>query len=210
MSFLPDGYKAPEGNYAKFKPGENNFRILGSAITGYEYWNQQNRPVRSPTQFLTMPSDIREDEDGKTTIKHFWMFPIWSYDNQKVQIMEVTQKSIQEAIKALVTNKKWGDPTGFDITVTKAGSGFDTTYQVMPNPHSPLDQMAATAWLAMKLNLAAVYEGGDPFTVIEAEDKSTPFDGIDQLPSGETKQAKERREIAEQAIKSAAANVASG
>jgi hypothetical protein len=206
MTFLPDVYRTPECNYAKFKQGENNFRILGSAIVGFEYWNQQNKPVRSATPFVTTPPDIREDEEGKVSIKHFWMFPIWSYDNQKIQIMEVTQKGIQEAIKALVTNKKWGDPTGYDITVTKEGTGFDTTYQVVPNPHSPLDASIAAAWLAIKLNLPAVYEGGDPFMAPEtAEDTSTPFDNV------ESKQAQERAEIAAQATASQEAkNIASG
>lgn len=201
MSFLPENYRSPEGNYSKFKPGENTFRILGSAIVGYEYWDTANKPRRSPTPFASIPADIRVEEDGKYSIKHFWMFPIWSYDNQKVQIMEVTQKGIQEAIKAIVTNKKWGDPTKYDITVTKEGTGFETSYQVMPSPHTELDSLAAASWLAIKLDLSVIYEGGDPFMPKATEDHSTPFDEV------ESKQAKERREIAEQAVES---NIASG
>jgi len=73
-----------------------------------------------------------------------------------------------EAVRALVSNPKWGDPTGYDITVTKDGTGFDTTYQVMPNPHSPLDVNASDKYLAMKLNLEAIYDGGDPFAASQA------------------------------------------
>lgn len=196
MSFLPEGYRTPEGNYAKFKQGENTFRVLGSAIIGYEYWNTANKPVRSEKPFTTIPSDIRQEEDGKISIKHFWMFPIWSYDNQKVQIMEVTQKGIQEAVKALATNKKWGDPTGYDITITKEGTRFDTTYQVMPNPHSELDPVAMATWIGTRLDLQAIYSGGDPF-MPQAE------------LTDEERQQKERAEIAEQAVKSAANNIAS-
>lgn len=162
-SFLPIGYKAPEGNYAKLKPGENTFRILGSAIVGYEYWNNDNKPVRSATQFAAMPADIRTEDDGKFSIKHFWMFPVWNYDNQKIQVMEITQKGIQDSLRSLVANPKWGNPIDYDITITKQGSGFDTSYQTMPNPKAPLSDEIMGTFLATKINLEAVYTGGDPF-----------------------------------------------
>lgn len=46
--FLPTDYKVPEApsNYARFQDGINRFRILGSAITGFEYFTTDNKPVR--------------------------------------------------------------------------------------------------------------------------------------------------------------------
>lgn len=163
MPFLPEGYKSPEGNYSKFKVGENTFRVLGSAITGYEYWNTDNKPVRLKKEPVGVLADARVDEEGSNKPKHFWMFPVWNYDAEKVQIMEITQKGIQDAINALVKNTKWGDPTGYDITVTREGSGFDTTYQVMPNPHSAIAPEITEAFKALNLHLEAVFTGGDPF-----------------------------------------------
>lgn len=173
MPFLPEGYKTPEGNYSKFKEGENTFRILGSMITGWEYWNKDNKPMRLVAAPVGVPAGIREQADGKSKINHFWMFPVWNYDAGKVQIMEITQKSIQEAITALVKNKKWGDPFGYDITVTREGSGLETEYQIMPNPHSELDAAISAQYLALNLNLAAVFNDGDPFT-------PKPNDGLDE------------------------------
>jgi len=163
MAFLPDNYKTPEGNFMKFKQGDNCFRVLDSAITGYEYWNNEKRPIRSPSSFGAVPPDIRVEDDGKISIKHFWMFPVWNYDAEKIQILEITQKGVQDAIKVLIKNPKWGDPTGFDLTISKEGSGFDTTYQVMPSPHSKLDAEVVKSYKAMKLNLPAVFTGDDPF-----------------------------------------------
>ena len=50
--FLPENYKSPEGNYMKLQDGENTFRVLSSAIVGWEYWNRDNKPVRSEKDFV--------------------------------------------------------------------------------------------------------------------------------------------------------------
>lgn len=167
MTFLPENYRAPQtGNYFKFKDGDNTVRILGSAIVGYEYWNTDNKPVRSKEPFKTLPQDIRADKDGNPTkIKHFWCFPVYNYDAERVQIMEVTQQTIRDAIKALIDNAKWGDPKSYDLTITRSGEGFDTTYQVMPNPHSELAENIKVQYETTKINLEALYDGGDPFGV---------------------------------------------
>lgn len=163
-SFLPSNYKSPKGNYAKFEQGENTFRVLGHATVGYVYWTADNKPIRSREEPVGVPSDIRIEDDGKYSIKHFWMFPVWNYDANKIQLMEVTQQGIRESIKALVNNPKWGDPMSYDITITKDGTGFDTTYNVMPNPHSVIDTAISDKFSAMLLNVDAIFdEGGDPF-----------------------------------------------
>lgn len=155
--FLPADYKAPEGNYFKFQEGENTFRVLTSAIVGYEYFNKDNKPVRSKTPFTNTPADIKEDG----SIKHFWAFVVYSYRAEKAQILEITQAGIQGALKALVQNPKWGDPKNYDISINRSGSGLDTEYTVMPNPHSafPSNLVLPT------VNLEALFTGADPFAV---------------------------------------------
>jgi hypothetical protein len=172
MGFLPTDYKIPEkSSYCKLKDGANNIRILSSAVVGWEYWNTDNKPVRSRTPYTTMPSDIKIDKDGNTTkIKHFWAFIVWNYEAEAVQILEVTQSTIQGAIKAMVDNKKWGNPEGFDITITRTGEGFDTEYSVMPNPHSPVEPKIKAALKALPINLEALYDGSNPFGESKKED----------------------------------------
>ena len=92
---------------------------------------------------MDVPDDIKKDKDGNFTIKHFWAFLVYNQEAKRVQVLEVTQSSVQAVIKALVDNKNWGDPKGYDITVTRVGSGLDTEYAVMPNPQSML-QLAET------------------------------------------------------------------
>ena len=100
--------------------------------------------ARSP--LLPLP-DIRLDKEGKAErVKDFWAF-VWN-DAQKVQILEITQSSIKSAIKAYVANKKWGDSKGYDITVKREGSGFDTEYTIMANPHTAVEVAAHKAYEA--------------------------------------------------------------
>ena len=156
--FLPEGYKEPEGNYMKFQSGENVFRVLASAVTGYEYWNTDKKCIRSKKMWDITPNDVGRDDKGKIKpIKHFWVFPVWNYNAEKVQILEVTQKSIMSSMKAYVNNEKWGDPKGYDFTVTKTGSGLDTEYVVIANPHSEAPAVN------FNINLEALFEGNDPF-----------------------------------------------
>ena len=51
-NFLPDNYKIPTtSNYMKFAEGKNTFRVLSSAITGWEYFTTENKPVRQKEAF---------------------------------------------------------------------------------------------------------------------------------------------------------------
>ena len=173
MSFLPDEYKIPDtSKYMKLKPGENTFRVLSSAIVGYEYWNTENKPVRSPKPFSATP-DIRLEKDGKPSkIKHFWAFVVFNVESEEIQLLEITQSSIQGAIKAIIDNKKWGDPKNYDITITKVGDGLDTEYSVMPNPHQEFPKELTDEYKAMKIDLTALYRGENPFEATTDEKKS--------------------------------------
>ncbi len=165
MSFLPEDYKIPKpaSNYMKFEEGTQSFRILDSAIIGYEYWNMENKPVRSKTPYEEMPDDIKPNKDGQFKISHFWAFPVWNYQVKRVQILEVTQTSVQKAIKALVSNPKWGNPRLYDIAVTRVDEGI-TSYSVQGEP--PIGEPSKEimdAYKAKKIRLEALFEGGDPF-----------------------------------------------
>lgn len=166
MTFLPSDYEVPvsTGNFMKFQKGENTFRVLTSAIVGYIYWSVDNKPVRLKSMPTSLPVDIRTDDNGKPEpIKHFWAFVVWNEIEKKIQVLEVTQKSVMTSIKALVDNVKWGDPKRYDITVTKTGEKLTTEYAVMPNPHTDISALAAEEFMAKKVDLDALFEGKDPF-----------------------------------------------
>jgi hypothetical protein len=161
-NFLPDAYEIPksESRYMKFEEGANTFRALSSAIVGYEYWNTDNKPVRS-REFPDVLRDIKKDG----SVKPFWAFVVWNYDTKKVNILEITQKGIMSYINSLVKNPKWGSPKGYDIVVTRQGKGMDTEYVSTAEPHSDLSEAIAEALETTPVNLEALYEGEDPFAI---------------------------------------------
>ena len=187
-SFFENDYKLPStDNYMKFREGENTFRVLSSAIVGYEYFTKENKPVRSKLPFDETPN-IKDGGD----VKHFWAFAVWNYADERVQVLELTQKSIMQNMKALIDNKRWGNPQGYDITVSRTGNGLNTEYTLMANPHSVLEEHIAEAWAKSKIDLTELYTGGDPFKPTKAveipeikfsEDTILTDDGSAGLPT---------------------------
>ena len=164
-TFLPEGYKAPkaDGNYMKFLEGQNKFRIVSPATVGYEYWTDDNKPVRLKEYPQTKPADIRLADDSSYSIKHFWAFSVLDRKDEKVKILEITQASIMRNIEDLVMNEEWGDPTKYDITVSRTGSGMETRYTVQPSPHKELNAEEKSLVARMEINLEALFKGDNPF-----------------------------------------------
>lgn len=163
--FLPSDYEIPDSStgYMKFEEGENRFRVLSSAIIGWESWVKDKEGNRRPKRWR-MEEQIPAEEIGDDP-KHFWAFVVWNYKTERVQILEITQKGIMRSIKALTKNEKWGDPKNYDIVVTRTGKTMqDTEYQVTPDPKEDLDKGIKKFYEDLEIDLEALYRGEDPFT----------------------------------------------
>ena len=162
--FPSSDYKVPQtSNYLKLTEGDHTFRVLTSAIEGWEYFNTENKPVRSKTPIDEEPRDIKHDKDGNYVISHFWAFVVWNYDAKRIQVLELKQKGVMTYIQGLVNDEAWGNPKGYDLVITRKGSGFDTEYTTTANPHRPLDPEIQAKYESIKVNLEALYTGDDPF-----------------------------------------------
>lgn len=169
--FQQENYEIPKipSNYMKFEDGLNRFRVLGQAITGYEYFNRDNKPVRQREPFDEIPTDIKE----KGQVKHFWAFPVYNYQafknekgewQGKVQVLELIQKTIMKPFKAIMDNPKWGDPLQYDIAITKTGEGIETEYNVQAEPPigEPIQEIK-DAYAEVNITLSNLYDGTDLF-----------------------------------------------
>ncbi len=157
--FLPQDYSQPKtrGNYLKIERGETRFRILSKAITGWLDWDDK-KPIR-----FRMENKPVKPIDPEQAIKHFWAFVVWDYKDNAIKVLEITQTSVQNAIKALVDDNDWGNPFGYDIKITKSGEKMETKYVVSPAPHKPISEEMKEALRNTPVNLDALYSGGDPF-----------------------------------------------
>jgi len=160
--FLPDNYSVPSSNsqYMRFQDGENRFRILSKPIIGWEDWDDSGHPTRfrmnaKPTSSASTKKDAK--------IKHFWAMTVWNVNEKKLQILEITQVSVQNMIKAFSQDPDWGNPREYDIVVSRSGQSLDTEYQVMAKPKSPIPVDALEALESTPINLESLFDNKDPF-----------------------------------------------
>jgi hypothetical protein len=169
--FLPEGYETPEvpSKFMEFEEGLNTFRILSRAIVGYEWWESHGEAGRRPIRVRTaeeVPVEIRNSLDTRRKAKHFWAFTVYNYKAKAVQVLVLKQQTIMRAIEAFGENPKWGNPKNYDLMVAKTRTGSqarDVEYSVVPEPPMKLDAGVAELARQVPVNLAALYDGGDPF-----------------------------------------------
>ena len=159
--FLPEDYTPPqkENKYLnKFPQGETRFRILSKPIIGWLDWDDK-KPCRYRMEERPEKS---VDPNG---FRHFWAAVIWNYTLSKIQIMEITQATIQKKIAILSQDTDWGNPLNYDIKITRVGESMqDTKYDVTAIPHKPVAPDVVDMCNKTPINLAALFEGEDPFS----------------------------------------------
>lgn len=162
--FLPAGYQAPAtvSGYMKLQEGDNLFRVMSSAITGFEYWTNEDKPVRSKTPFTETP-DIKFVDGKPQRVKHFWAFVVYNYASKNIEILQITQSSIMSAIQNLVADPDWGSPKDYDLKINRTGKGLETEYSVNPKPKKPVEHDIQVAFADKKINLEKLYSGENPF-----------------------------------------------
>ena len=179
--FLPAGYETPDvpSKYMEFAEGLNRFRILSSAIVGYEWWEAHGEAGRKPHRVRALeevPAEVRNTLDDRRKAKHFWAFAVYNYDAEAVQVLVLKQQTIMRPIEAFGNNPKWGSPKGYDLIVEKTRTGSqprDVEYSVIPEPPTPLDPGIAELAKGVPVDLEALYRGEDPFAESRTEGEAS-------------------------------------
>lgn len=177
--FLPSDYQdIPEepSRYMKLSDGKNQFRVLSSAIVGYEWWVDKDgsrKPMRVRKE-EEVPTELWKASDSREKPKHFWAFVVYNRSAEKVQILEITQKSVMKSIKSIMED--WGSPKEYDLIINRQKTGseaFDVEYTALPIPASKatLDEGIVKYYEDLNINLDALYSGDDPFDSTKAEEK---------------------------------------
>jgi len=178
-NFFPANYKVPKppSDYMKLEDGANKFRFLSEPLLGYMYWTKDKKPVRQSEPFEGIPEDAQLNDEGKFRPKHFWAVVVWNFNESRVQILELTQATIQEPIRDISENEDWGDPRDYNITVVKKGQKLDTEYTVTPSPKTAVPAEAEKQLKSRPINLEALMVGADPFDAATGKiERSTPIE----------------------------------
>lgn len=181
--FLPKDYQVPKGTdglFMKFKQGANKFRILCSPVIGYEWWEEDTNgkhPVRVKSREKAntqMPDEFRK------TLKHFWGMLVWNYEEEKVQILQITQITIMQAIGGYNDDADWGSPLDYDLVIKKSGERLDTQYQIIAKPKKELDEKIKEMLAKNELKLEKLFEAAGK--VDASEDAEIEYDEEEEIP----------------------------
>lgn len=151
--WFPEDYNLPSSgsDFMKLEKGENLFRVLSKPVMGWEYWTEDNKPVRSVQPFTEIADNAKKDKEGKVQKpKHIWIMAVWDYTKKGVKILTVTQKKVQEAILNLANDADWGSPMKYDIKVVREGDGLETKYALSPKPQKELAPEIVAAYEEVK------------------------------------------------------------
>lgn len=171
------------GNY--FKPEKDKaivVRVVSPPVFGYEYWNNENKPVRSKEEPTNL-DDCPKNDKGICEVKFFWAFVIWNYEEERIQIWEVTQKSIMSQLEAYIQDEEYGIPQRYDLKVTRKGESKETKYTVMARPPKELEEKPKEAAETTDVNLDALFTSEDPFGKAKEVEAEKPKEDIGEEDS---------------------------
>lgn len=162
------------GNYFQTKNLEENgdgakLRFLGNAITGVGGWRD-----KKPVRFAIRPDSDEFDIDtldvdfngNPGRLRDFIASIVWNYDEQAIQIFEITQVSIQDKLIALHKDEdNWGDISQYDVVIKKVKKGERIEYEVVPSPKGmgKLDKDVEKAFDETPIDLTKLFTNEDPF-----------------------------------------------
>jgi hypothetical protein len=109
--FLPADYSAPKstGRYTKLQDGDNvRLRILTSPVMFWEWWSQDNKPIRFKYEkdaIISAPANARD-----TKGKFVWAVVVWNYASEKTEIWSISQSSLRKYLEDCIRDPDIGNP----------------------------------------------------------------------------------------------------
>jgi len=169
--FLPkNAPEIPTGEslYMKLSEKENRFRVMGSAIVGFELWvngkPKRNKQANEFTSEDLENADTNRFTNKKKTPQYFWAFPVFNYQTKRVEILEITQITVMRGIDDYLQDEDYGkDPKKYDLVVTRDEPGDRVEYRVKAKPPKEIDEGIAQMYKDTDIDLEALYRSDNPF-----------------------------------------------
>ena len=167
LSKLPDG-------------GSVRFALLtDEPLEFYESWGTANGASK-PFRFDFEPTyedvvaemgefEPREGRGGPGTadVKFAIAVPVYNYESGKVQVLQITQKSVLKELDQVSQMEDYENLLECDFTGSKKGSGLLTEYTLRPVPRKKGSQEHIdAAWLEAKsdgFDISRLLTGANPF-----------------------------------------------
>jgi len=143
--------------------GEKRLRFFGEGITGWYSWTIDKKPIRWECKPEELPANLAPDLSGKISVKRFLAGVVYDYEDGDFKILDITQRTLMEQLFKFIKDDDYGDATTYDIKISKAGEGKETTYSLVAAPPKPVTKEIAQAFDDLTCNLKALFDGEDPW-----------------------------------------------
>lgn len=173
---IPKDIKIPKSSsqFMRLQEGNNRLRFLSDIVYGWEGWFE-GKPFRHEGSVCNIkPEQVDLNQNGKPNINYFWAMVVWNYSEKKIQVLELTQKTIMSPLYEMEQNEDWGDLKNYDIQITKKKEGDKTTYTTLGIPPKPLSKEIKKAYEESEVNLNKLFDGEYPIS-----------DPVDETPNHE-------------------------
>ena len=148
-------------DYLKIKVGDTKLRILTSPIKGFEYFNAENKPVRSRERIAD--KDMVNPKQG-AKVKEFRAVWAFDYTDNKLKVWSFTQNSIKQQLRDLSKDEDFGDPKEYDVKITRSGEDLKTTYMVKAMSKKDFPLTPELSKQLLEIDLDKLFDNGHPLS----------------------------------------------
>lgn len=150
----------------------------------YECWAEGPDGKAKPFRFDSEPSPddmalafgdftrrMNREGTGPEPIKFCLALAVFNFETARVEILQLSQKSLIRELDAISQMPDYDDLTAVDFLLGKEGSGLSTEYKLTPVPRKKgADKDIAAAWEETRsagFDLSRLLSGEDPFKPAE-------------------------------------------
>ncbi|NBS70178.1 hypothetical protein EBT31_14890, partial [bacterium] len=150
----------------------------------YELWAEGTDGKAKPFRFDSEPSPddialalgdytrrMNREGTGVEAMKFALALPVYNFETARVEVLQLSQKSLIREIDAVSQMEDYSDITAIDFQLGKEGSGLNTEYKLTPVPRKKgADKEIVAAWEDARsdgFDISRLLENGDPFKPAE-------------------------------------------
>lgn len=166
---LPKDTQIPQSSsqFAKLQDGKNKFRVLSDVVIGWEGWKDKKPFRHEGSECKIKDNQVDLNQNGRPNINYFWAMAVWNYQEEKVQVLQLTQKTVMTPLYDLEESEEWGDLKNYDVVINRKKEGDKTTYTVQGIPPKPITTEMKEAYAESKVDLSKLFAGEYPMPIEE-------------------------------------------
>jgi len=88
---------------------------------------------------------------------------VYDYSANDFKILQITQKTLMDQLFKFISDEDYGDPTGYDIKISKTGEGKKTEYSLVAAPPKAIKSDIQQRFDDLRCDLNRLFDGEDPF-----------------------------------------------